>query len=326
MSASAAPRPASLLPRGRAGIAWALAFGLLAFEVTATTLFAEGSTVEEFATDWVHTAVILMAAVLCWWRAASEPAARGAWLAFGAAIALFGVGEGISVAYGSDSLPIPSAADAFWLLWYPFAIVGIALLVRHRVPRFELHRWVDGLAIVLLVAIPGVGLVLEPVLEESAESGAAEVLGFLYPLADLMLIGAVLGILPLHGWRPGRIWPILGVALILVAGADVAYYVDIAEEGYAPGVLDPFWSAGVLLVALAAWQAPDRPGQEPELLGWKAVALPVGVQAVAVAIQIYALNHELPESERILTVAVLLLAMVQIIASRPRIRGPTRDG
>jgi hypothetical protein len=322
LSASAA----RLLPRGRPGTAWLLALGLLAFEVGAVLVLSEDSAVEHFATEWIHTATVFVAAFLCWWRAASEPAGRAAWLAFGAATACFGVGEGIAAGYGDDSPPIPSVADVFWLLWYPFAGVGIAYLVRHHVARFELHRWVDGLAIVLLVAIPGVGLVLEPVLEESGEGGVAELLGFLYPLADLMLIGAVLGVLPLHGWRPGRIWPILGLGLLLIAGADVAYYIENAEAEYRPGVVDPFWSTGVLLVALAAWQAPDRPEREPEIVGWKAVALPVAVQAVAVGIQIYAYSHELPESERILTVAVLLLAMVQIIASRPRVRGPTGDG
>lgn len=307
------------------GAAWSIALALLVFEVAAGLLASEGSGVEDFTEGWVHTAIVFMGAFLCWWRAARERAGRAAWIAFGAAIASFGVGEAIAGIYGAADLPIPSVADFFWLLWYPFAITGIALLVRHHVPRFELHRWVDGLAIVLLVAIPGVGLVLEPVLEESAQSGAAEVLSFVYPLADLMLIGAVLGILPLHGWRPGRVWPILGAGLLLVAVGDAAYSVETAEDGYEPGVVDPFWSGGVLLIALAAWQL-TRPPAVPEIVGWKAVALPVSVQAVAVAIQIYAYNHELPESERILTIAVLVLAMVQIIASRPRVRGDPSDG
>ncbi len=107
---------------------------------------------------------------------------------------------------------------------------------------------------------------------------------------------------------------------------DAAYSVENAEDGYEPGVIDPFWSGGALLIALAAWQLAHPPARTPDIVGWKAVALPVSVQAIAVAIQIYAFNHELPESERILTIAVLVLAMVQIIASRPRVRGPTSQG
>ena len=317
MSARTARRPALHLPPGRAAIAWLTAVVLFAFEVIVLLATPDDSDVGLLGADWVHTAVVLMAAVLCWWRAAEEPAGRGAWMAFGAAIACFGIGEGIASVHGSDSLPIPSVADLFWLLWYPFAIAGIALLVRHRVPHFAWHRWVDGLSIVLLLAIPGVGLVLQPILDASPQSGAAQVLAFLYPLADLLLIGAVLGVLPLLGWRPGRVWAILALGLLLLAVADAVDSATNAQAGYVPGVIGPFWSGGVLLIALAAWQSGDPPARVPEMVGWKAVALPVATQACAAAIQLYAYFHHLPDSERLLTVAVLLLAIVQIIASRP---------
>jgi hypothetical protein len=54
--------------------------------------------------------------------------------------------------------------------------------------------------------------------------------------------------------------------------------------------------------------------------GWPAIALPLAAQGLAIAIQIYGFFYELPRSERILTVAVLLIAMVQIVATRPRRR------
>ena len=56
--------------------------------------------------------------------------------------------------------------------------------------------------------------------------------------------------------------------------------------------------------------------------GWRAIALPLAAQAIAAAIQIYGLFHELGPTERIVTLAVLLIAMVQIVVARPRAAEP----
>ena len=50
----------------------------------------------------------------------------------------------------------------------------------------------------------------------------------------------------------------------------------------------------------------------------RAVALALFAQALAIAIQVYAIFHEVGRSERIVTVVVLVVASVQIILTRPR--------
>jgi hypothetical protein len=57
-----------------------------------------------------------------------------------------------------------------------------------------------------------------------------------------------------------------------------------------------------------------------EVTGWKAIALAVAAQALAASIQTYAIFDEIPRSERILTVIVLIIATIQIVVSRPRPR------
>ncbi len=54
------------------------------------------------------------------------------------------------------------------------------------------------------------------------------------------------------------------------------------------------------------------------MVGWRAIALPVAAQVFAIGIQIYAFFHELARSERILTVLILVIAVIQIIVARPR--------
>jgi hypothetical protein len=76
------------------------------------------------------------------------------------------------------------------------------------------------------------------------------------------------------------------------------------------------------MVAFAAWQA--RPGRlaPKEVSGWPAIALPLAAQALAAMIQVYGFFYEIHRIERILTVIVLLIAMVQIVVTRPRLRSP----
>src|SRR5689334_21331852 len=55
-----------------------------------------------------------------------------------------------------------------------------------------------------------------------------------------------------------------------------------------------------------------------QITGWRAIALPLGAQLVAVATQIYGWFRPLPNAERLLTIAVLAIAIAQIVVSRPR--------
>ena len=119
---------------------------------------------------------------------------------------------GWSIAYeGKAVVPYPSFADVFWLLWYPCMALGIGLLIRVRIKRFELHRWMDGVAVVLLVLAAGFAIVIQPVARETLQGATATVVDFSYPVLDLLLIGAILGVYGLLGWRPDAMWILLGL-------------------------------------------------------------------------------------------------------------------
>ncbi len=66
---------------------------------------------------------------------------------------------------GQAKVPYPSFADILWLAWYPLIGLGIYYLIRVRVPQFELHRWMDGIAVTLLVLAAGFALVIQPATE-----------------------------------------------------------------------------------------------------------------------------------------------------------------
>lgn len=272
---------------------------------------------------WVHDAVILCAAGLVFARAALEPVARRAWLCFGAAMALWSAGSiGWDVAYGGQANPpYPTFADVLWLLWYPFMVAGMVILVRVRFKNFELLRWMDGIVVTLLVLVAGFGLVVQPVAGHTAHSWLATTVDFAYPILDVLLIGALLGIYGLLGWRPDAMWIFIGLGILASACADAAFAVQQAR-GVAENNYDFVWTLGALFIAYAAWvRSPTVHDDDRQVTGMRAIALALIAQALAISIQITALFEDLGKSERIVTALVLVIASIQIILSRPRAGG-----
>jgi len=307
---------------------WATAVIVVAAEA-AHEVLGLGEPQGELFDEWLHTAALWLAAGLCLGavvrtRGTSASPARGrsraAWALVALGLASWATGETIwSVRFAAaDGPTVPTVSDVFWLAWYPLMAGALALLVRDGVQTFELHRWIDGVVVMLLVATPWVALFLQPVAEESGAGPLAEAIAFAYPLGDFVLVGGVLGVYALLGWRPGRMWLVLALGLAVIGVMDAASSARTLAGSAGPGSFDAAWAAGALLVAYAAWE-PDPGRHEPiEAYGWRAIALPLTAQGLAIAVQVYAYFREIPVSERLLTVAVLLIAMLQIIVTRPR--------
>jgi hypothetical protein len=275
--------------------------------------------------NWIHSAILAVCAALVLGRAVYEPVARRAWLAFGAALFLWFVGSAAwsAIYAGQANAPYPSFADVFWLAWYPLVAVGLFYLIRVRVPQFELHRWMDGIAVTLLVLAVGFALVIQPAAQHKTVGTLAASVAFIYPVVDVLLIGAVLGVYGLLGWRPDTMWVLIGLAVVSTSVADAVFAV---QETQARAVVsgnsyDFVWTAGAVLLALAAWaRAPDAEASPEAVTGMRAVALALFAQALAIGIQIYAIFREIAKSERIVTIVVLVVASAQIILTRPRRR------
>lgn len=320
MEIEAGRRRGALLRRPPIWVFWPIAGVLVALYAAHQGLGLGGPSADGLFDDWVNDGLMWCAAVGCVGAAMRVRRGRVAWLLVALGLVSWAIGDTIlSIRFGAGATPpATSMSDVFWLAWYPLVVAALVLLVRERVPGFELHRWIDGLAVMLLVATPWVALFLQPVAEHTNASGLAVVLDFAYPLADAILVGAVLGVFVLMDWRPGRMWLALGVALTAMGIADAIYSVQALGHSHDRGVYDAAWAGAAILVAYAAWQ--PHPGRlEPrEVIGWRAIALAIAAQALAVSIQIYAIFDEIPQSERILTVLVLIIATIQIVSTRPR--------
>jgi hypothetical protein len=293
--------------------------GLLCLAEALHELLGLGLPDDVFGTG-LQAALQVAAAVLCLARVAYEPRGARAWLWIGAGLGCWALGTVLwDLLYSADHAPpYPTVADALWLAWYPLTVVGMAVLIHERVRRFELHRWMDGLAVMLVVMTPAVALIVQPEAASSADNGLATIVDFSYPILDVLLVGGVLGVCGLLGWRPGRTWVLLGLGCAVIASADGLFSVQQARGSPVEGDYGFLWSAGALLIAGAAWASTPADESRREVYGWRAIVLPVAAQLCAAGIQAYALFHEIGSSERLVTLIVLVVATVQIVISRPR--------
>ena len=295
---------------------------LLAAQAAHEAFGLGGSELDTFFDKGVHNFLISAAAAACLARAWITNRGRAAWTMVGLSLVAFAIGDILSTTLYTSKAKESAAtiADVFWLAYYPLVVAGLVFLIHDRIEGFDLHRWIDGIAAALIVVTFGVSLFIEPVFQKSREaSTVGGVIQFAYPICDVMLLGAAIGIFALTAWRPGKAWLLLGLGLFLFAGADSVAAVQAVEGTFQAGKYDFVWSGGALLIAWAAWM-PYPARQRPVLLrGWKAVALPITCQVLAGAVQITALFHHVPKSERVLTVLVLALVIAQLWISRPRV-------
>ncbi|MGH9080277.1 MAG: hypothetical protein ACRDYE_09445 [Acidimicrobiales bacterium] len=313
------PHDDDVVPPARLAVVWVILV-VLTFLEAINELFGIGGPTQLYEV-WLHDLVLVAAALLVLARAVLVPAHRRAWLSFGLAMITWSVGSiAWSVVYGGEAdPPFPTFADVLWLLWYPAMVVGIVYLIQGRVRRFELHRWMDGIAVTMLVLVAGFALIVQPVAERTSQSGLATVVDFSYPVLDVLLIGAILGVYGLLAWRPDIMWVLIGFAVVTMAVADAAFAVQQARGVADSGHYDFVWTVGALACALAAWaRTRDTQAGSGRVTGMRAVALALVAQALAIGIQIYAIFGEVGKSERVVTALVLVVASVQIILARPR--------
>ncbi len=268
-----------------------------------------------FFNHGVNNAIFLGAAGLAILRATRFRAERLAWWCVALAVTFYCLGDITWSVFFADSEAAVTFADALYLAFAPLMFAGIVLLVRSRISRFELERWIDGVAAALLVATPAVVLILEPTIRQSEGSLLVKAVSTAYPLGDIVLLGSVVGVIALAGWHPGRAWFALALGLACFVAADSFYSVENISGSYALGGGYEFlWPLAGLLVATSAWLRPVR-HDEVHAWGWRAIALPVLCQVAPITLMF--LKDE-PASEQLLMSAVLAIVLVQLVVSRPR--------
>ncbi len=299
----------------RAAVAVALSIAVMATVAHAALALAGAGRGSALVNDWLYNAALVAAAVACLCRGLWVRRERGAWLAFGIGLAVWSAGDlywTVAIS-GLHPIPNPSPADALYLASYPAYYVGIVLLIRGRMARFDSGLWLDG----AIGAFAGAALAiafLEPALAEVTRGGAAAATTNLsYPVGDVLLLSFVIGAVILSQGRGGRDWALIGAALLLTAIADAVFLYQDAHGAYVEGTfLDSMWLLSGLALALAAWVG-ARPARIRIERYHHSLLLPSAFALLALGLLVYDRARSLDAPPVFLAIATLWLVVIRLM-------------
>ncbi len=205
----------------------------------------------------VYDAVVLGAGVACLVRASAFGPERRAWILIGIAILFWGAAEVYWAIFieGNANAPYPSPADIGYLLFYPLAYAGLALLVRARAHEMNWRLWMDGAIAALGTAALGAAFVFDFVAEKTEGTPLQIATTLAYPLGDIAMVSMIVGVVALTGWRPGRTWSLLLAGLSALVIADIAYTLQSTGEAIPGGNwIDPIYLIAAVCLGAAVWQ------------------------------------------------------------------------
>jgi diguanylate cyclase (GGDEF)-like protein len=292
--------------------AWRLVVGLgFVFLVLQLSVGFGGEWMDNFAQKWVYDGLEILAAAGCLLRAATNRQERAAWTVLGLGILSFAVGDILFDFVYDGNPPGVSICDVFYLAFYPACYAALALLLRARISAFHRSVWLDGVIAALATAAVSASIVLQVVLDHESGGTAAMAVGLAYPVGDLVLLAFVVLVFALSGWRPGRAWAAAGLALLVVMVADSVFLYLNATGTYREGtLLDALWPAGMLLLAIAAWQPAER-RHSVELEGRFLAATPLVCGSMALFVLVVSRFHPHNVIADALAAGAILLVLVR---------------
>jgi two-component system cell cycle response regulator len=271
-----------------------------------------GRSIDRLFDDWLYDAVMVGCAAVCLARGLTISTARAAWLWLGFSLSCDAAAEVLSSV--SETFA-PSVQRALYLCFYLGTYVAIVLLGRRRVRHLRASVWLDGLSGMLAVGALGCSAFLTPVLAATHGGAVDALFNLAYPLADVLLITVVVGLLAVAEWRADRSFGFIAMGFAVTAVADGIYLYELAHGSYAVGTpLDTLWLLGTLILACAAWQ-PD--GQRVRETHSAAIIMAAPVAAGVIAIAVLADgNVEGTRGLSIwLAVAALLAVLLRLVAT-----------
>jgi two-component system cell cycle response regulator len=300
----------------------AFLLGGLGVLVLHTTVGLGGHRADGLIDDGIYNALMFGAAFAVIARGITVKAQRAAWLAMGAGVLFWSLGElyftlfleGPGSAGGSVS-----PADGLFLAMYPCVYVALMLLVGSHLRELRISIWLDGLIAGLAAAALAAALVLPPIIASASGDVTSVAVALAYPIGDILLLIFTIGALGMTGWRPGRVWLLIAASLLLSATADSIYLYQTAANNYrADTWLEGLWPAAAVLLAIAAWTPWPRMARR-RIEDWRLVSVPAVSLLAALGVFVYGnFYHQL-------TLPALILAIATVLAVSARLMLTVRE-
>jgi diguanylate cyclase (GGDEF)-like protein len=189
---------------------------------------------------------------------------RATWLALGAGLAAWSVGEGIWCFYELwrhlPQAPFPSPADAGFLVFPVGAALALLLFPGGRLGQSHIRLVLDGVIVAgSLFVVSWVG-VLASVYKAGGTSIFALVVSLAYPAADLVLVTMTVLVLVRARTAQRLTLGLLAAGVGLMAVSDSGFaYLTATNAYHAGNLIDVGWLAAFLVLGLAALSSTEEP-------------------------------------------------------------------
>lgn len=277
------PRRLRARVRGMSGPAVAM-WLIVAAYIAALT--AHTSDFSPWVDGWLSSLATWMPALVCWAAVVRQRRWNMPSVAVTLAVTCFALGDQyyvLAAASGADMSGI-SPADVGYLAVYPLIFLALVATIRRRARRWAPSVLLDA-SVGALGAAAVLAVVLDPIFGAEAETplSAAALVSAAYPLMDLILISAAVGMAAAPKLRLGRSGVPLIAGLCVFAVSDAAYALLAVDDAYVLGtLLDGGWVLGLALMAVwversAGELAPGAAQRKPHTLAVSTTATLAGL-------------------------------------------------
>jgi diguanylate cyclase (GGDEF)-like protein len=325
------PVPASAMRGGwlRSRSPVTLAFFALAILLSAYFVYVfSGADDGSLLVDgWAVAAFELAASGLCIARAVTRRRGRAFALALGLSLLMWSLGDVVLTieSLGGATAPVPSAADAFYLAFFPLAYVAIVLLMRGETRHLSSPSWLDGAIAGMGAAAVCAAFALHDLVHLTGGRPLEVAVNLAYPVGDLLLLFLIVAGTAILSGRRRAPWLLLaGGAAINVVGDTLALVGSSVGTAHLSSELDAVaWPTAILLMSIAVWLPQGRPDahvtrKPPGYL------LPALGGAGALLILAFAGLHEISRVAFALAIATLTLAGARLARTTTGLRELTQ--
>jgi len=235
-----------------------------------------------------------------------------AWLAAALGARALGFVLFLAVVRWERPPPYPSVADAAWLAMYGLMLAGLAVLARRRLRRLSTLLVLDAAVGVLAAAALSVAVLYRTIVSLAAPGipDAAVAVSLAYPVLDLMLLVAFIGVLLAYEWRPPVSAWVLSGGVVGFAVVDAIFVYLSAEGLFRPGTILSSLSLAVMAVIALAGLLRNEPAEnrrEP----LPNVVLPGVFALVCLGVLVYATQRSVPPLGVVLAGAGVAVAIAR---------------
>jgi diguanylate cyclase len=293
-------------------------YGLLGLALAAyflTLVVSPGARDSLLLNGWGSSGFELAAAGLALLCAALRKRDRTVPLALGAGMLMWALGDVVLTfqsRHGATPAS-PSAADLFYLAFFPLAYLAIGLMVRRDAIRIAPSLWLDGAIAGLGAATLCAAFAFHRIAEAAGGSKLAVTTNLAYPLGDVLLLALVVAGTVMLSGRRRTAWYLVAAGCAMNAAGDTFNLFHGAGAPALGSIVDAIaWPTALLMMSIAVWipRAATDPLAEPDTPGF---LLPGAGAAAALSVLLLASFRGTTSHAVAFATATLLVAGLRLV-------------